>query len=370
MATKNKLTVLHTDSSLENYFTLYPLLVSEEAARHINFVYFNSVNLENISGENVLFTRLFKGRFDHKNYVEETLNKLRKSFNQVYFLDDNAGADSTHFEFIEQLDGYYKTKLLVDNDTYKRRIYSRQVFADYYHRKYGIWNEDDNYRDPVRDFEQIKKLRAAFNLGYGMYPKPFRRSLPRIGGKLSSSLHKFQYMKPFFQFRHRKLIHQLSKKVDYKKKDLKVSARFKYQSYPKSIGYQRYLYDRLLKDQPHFLTGYIPLKDYLKEIQNIFVTLSPFGYGEVCFRDFEAIINGSLLLKPDMSHVETYPDIYRPYETYVPVSWDGEDLLDKVDHILTNPSSYYDIIENSRNVYRDSLKNLEQHVHSMFGEIF
>ena len=34
--------------------------------------------------------------------------------------------------------------------------------------------------------------------------------------------------------------------------------------------------------------------------------LSPFGWGEIGARDFEIFINGSLLIKPDMSHLETY----------------------------------------------------------------
>ena len=37
------------------------------------------------------------------------------------------------------------------------------------------------------------------------------------------------------------------------------------------------------------------------------ICISPFGYGEICWRDFEAILCGCLVVKPDMSHVETNP---------------------------------------------------------------
>lgn len=370
MANRKKLTVLHTDSSLENYNTLYPFLVSREAIDKINFVNFNSANLDKLSGENVLFARLFKGRFENQKFVESTLDKLRQSFDRIYFLDDNDGADSTHFEFIEFLDGYYKTNLLFDTDIYRRKIYRRQVFSDYYHRKYGVKDEDEIYRDSVQDFEQIKKLKPAFNLGCGIYPKPVARSFARICGKTTSRIHQFQLMQPYFRFRHKKLIDELSKPVEYKNKVQKVSARFKYNSYPKSIGYQRFLFENLIKEREQFLTGYIPLQDYLKELKSVFATLSPFGYGEVCFRDFEAIINGSLLLKPDMSHIKTYPDIYRPYETYIPLKWDGSDLLDQVDQILSDPSKYEPVIENSRRVYRNCLMNIEQHVKTFFGSLY
>ena len=56
--------------------------------------------------------------------------------------------------------------------------------------------------------------------------------------------------------------------------------------------------------------------------------LSPFGIGEVCFRDFEAVHHECLLVKPSMAHIETRPNIYIPGETYVPVRWDFSDLAD------------------------------------------
>ena len=34
---------------------------------------------------------------------------------------------------------------------------------------------------------------------------------------------------------------------------------------------------------------------------------SPFGYGEVCWRDFEAMSTGAVLVKPDMSHLQARP---------------------------------------------------------------
>jgi hypothetical protein len=37
---------------------------------------------------------------------------------------------------------------------------------------------------------------------------------------------------------------------------------------------------------------------------------------------------GSLLVKPDMSHVRTEPNIFIPGETYVPVRWDFSDLAE------------------------------------------
>ena len=69
-------------------------------------------------------------------------------------------------------------------------------------------------------------------------------------------------------------------------------------------------------------------KAYYEEMRSSRICVSPFGYGELCWRDFETVLMGSLLVKPDMSHVHTEPNIFIPGETYVPVRWDYSDLAE------------------------------------------
>jgi hypothetical protein len=73
---------------------------------------------------------------------------------------------------------------------------------------------------------------------------------------------------------------------------------------------------------------------YLTEMARAKICFSPFGYGEVAWRDCEAVALGALLLKPDMSHLELEPDVFIPNQTYVPISWDFEDLESKVEHLV------------------------------------
>ena len=80
----------------------------------------------------------------------------------------------------------------------------------------------------------------------------------------------------------------------------------------------------------------VGLVQYLHELQSSKLCFSPFGYGEVCWRDYEAIANGAVLLKPDMSHIETRPDIFVPGETYMPVKWDLSDFAETVDLLLSD----------------------------------
>jgi hypothetical protein len=78
-------------------------------------------------------------------------------------------------------------------------------------------------------------------------------------------------------------------------------------------------------------------EEYYREMERSKICLSPFGFGEICWRDFEAVICGCLLVKPDMSHIQTLPNLFRPYETYVPVRWDYSDVYERCSHYLQHP---------------------------------
>lgn len=91
---------------------------------------------------------------------------------------------------------------------------------------------------------------------------------------------------------------------------------------------------------------------FWRELVQSRLCISPFGYGEVCWRDFEAIAAGALLVKPDMSHLETYPDIYRPFETYVPVAWDWSDLEERCVWALKSEDRRIQICRNAAEVWQ------------------
>ena len=75
---------------------------------------------------------------------------------------------------------------------------------------------------------------------------------------------------------------------------------------------------------------------YMRELGQSKICFSPFGYGEVCWRDYEAVFSGALLMKPDMAHLETVPNVFVANETYVPLHWDFRDLPDVIAQYLGN----------------------------------
>lgn len=67
------------------------------------------------------------------------------------------------------------------------------------------------------------------------------------------------------------------------------------------------------------------------------ICVSPWGMGEFAWRDYEAILNGCILVKPDTDHVLTGPpDIYQSGRGYWACRPDFADLPQVVERILDN----------------------------------
>ena len=86
------------------------------------------------------------------------------------------------------------------------------------------------------------------------------------------------------------------------------------------------------------------------------ICVSPFGFGEICWRDFEAILFGCLLVKPDMGHVRTQPNVFVPGLTYVPVRWDYADLEEVCAAYLADEPRRLSVTSAARRTLLDSLQ--------------
>ena len=113
--------------------------------------------------------------------------------------------------------------------------------------------------------------------------------------------------------------------------------------------------------------GRVPQKQYAQEMMSSKICVSPFGYGEICWRDFEAVTYGCLLIKPSMDHVESRPDIFQPFKTYVPVTWDFSDLREKLLHYAGQPEECAKMVLRARCVLAEALET--QWFVGVFGEL-
>lgn len=94
--------------------------------------------------------------------------------------------------------------------------------------------------------------------------------------------------------------------------------------------------------------GKVSLAQFMTELSHAKLCFSPFGYGELCWRDFEAMLAGSVLIKQDMSHILTAPDIFHDRETYFAVRWDLGDLEETIRDALARPAQLRTMAQTAR----------------------
>jgi len=80
----------------------------------------------------------------------------------------------------------------------------------------------------------------------------------------------------------------------------------------------------------------VPIEQYYELMKRSKIVIAPFGYGEIAPRDIEAAMCGAVLIKPNMDHIETIPNVYIPNQTYVPCKWNFENIQEKVETVLEN----------------------------------
>ena len=101
----------------------------------------------------------------------------------------------------------------------------------------------------------------------------------------------------------------------------------------------------------------IKRREFLKELSSTKYVVSPFGYWEICYRDFEAIICNSILLKPSMNHIETWPNFYQEDVNYVPLKWDLSDLSEKIDYCELNYDHALKVKNNAHQYFKEHYLN-------------
>ena len=80
------------------------------------------------------------------------------------------------------------------------------------------------------------------------------------------------------------------------------------------------------------VSGKIPVGEYRKQMSESKIAFGPFGWGELNIREYEALIMGCLLLRPDISHMATWPEIFFNGETCVFIP--GTLMISKIRYII------------------------------------
>lgn len=288
------------------------------------------------------------------------LKALHAKYSRVAFFHDDAGGGIPRLEILPFVDLFYAKALFKDRGLYSRQLYGKELYSDYYHRRYGIADPDSRDRAVCADPGELNKLRLSWNIGIGDYPRGKLRqragvAAARVIGPRASRL-----------FRSR--AHFPADAPEKNRGTYPVHARIGLISRP-SISYQRKLILDRVSGDPRFLTGYVSQSRFNREMRDSRISLSPFGWGELCLRDFETVRAGALLLKPDMSHLETWPDVFVPGVTYAPFDWDADNLVERAAYYLDHEGERMAVARAALDAYASALSALPDRFSKIMEEI-
>ena len=126
-----------------------------------------------------------------------------------------------------------------------------------------------------------------------------------------------------------------------------------------------------LGERYNIVKGQSTPQQFVEVMKRSKVGLSPFGMGELCYRDLELIQWGCLLIKPDMSKVITEPNFFKAMETYIPVKPDWSDLNETIENVLDYWNDYEYIIHNAREkvIEMYTYQNVCMHWYNFFANL-
>jgi hypothetical protein len=241
---------------------------------------------------------------------------------KLVFLDDYDPTASPHFDVLPFVDLYAKRQILRDVADYLKPYAGGYVFSDYMQNHFGFdlgaW-QIGSRPDPA----QVGKIVVGWNLGVAPRYRRLLR-LTRAAG------------------------------LPWSWRPIDVHARWKAfhtSQWDWKPHYRLHAQQQLAPLLARYRCagpGDTHRRRYWLELLASKIVVSPFGWGEICYRDFEAVCAGALLVKPSMGHLRTSPDIFVAGETYVPVSWDFADLAETCRRCLADPAKSMAIVRNAQ----------------------
>ena len=127
-------------------------------------------------------------------------------------------------------------------------------------------------------------------------------------------------------------------------------------SNPQVLGYQRTKLKEILRDfesKNKIIEGRFNKKKYYQVLRNSKVSVGAYGWGEVCYREFEATICGTAFMTSDMSNIETWPNIYHDGETYLSYDLDFKKLNHNLEKLINDINLRKKLVNNSREILKD-----------------
>lgn len=268
------------------------------------------------------------------------LTAARAHAGTIVWVDTSDGTGTTHFRVLPFVDRYVKNQLLRDRHAYQRQCYGGRLYTDFLHRTFGVC--DDNAGEPHLNHPpsdaDLGKLVVGWHYGFAHYG--------RFGGFLGQAWFRAPALLP------RWFPHVWT--PPSARRPIAVSCRIGLRYTRATIAHGRTMLVQRLAARG-VPSARVSKDAYFNELRQSLVAVSPFGYGEICYRDFEAVLSGAAMMKQEMTHLETWPDFWVPGETYLPFAWDGADFDARLDAALGDRPRTAAIAAEAQRRYRAAL---------------
>ena len=271
---------------------------------------------------------------------------LMKRSCPVYWFDTADSTGTCNFQVLSNVERYYKSQVLKERRLYLQHHHRERIYFGYYFRKHGITDSVPTNCETLPHESELHKIYVSWNSSLNNYGLNYYSLRGKIAARLREPLSRCIFTKPNYKV---KFTHVERKRVH------DIDMRF-------GLGHNRafvkYHREQALFQFPNVKqVGKVSYSKYIKDLRKSKVSISPFGLGEITLKDFDTIIAGACLIKPDMSHLETWPNLYQEDKTYVACNWDFSNLREKVFSLLDNPRLRYDIAREAQQRYIDLIDN-------------
>lgn len=278
---------------------------------------------------------------NYESVLKKDIELLRDEKTKIIFYDLSDPTGSRELKIVKKVDLFLKRQIFKDKNRYTEKHALRP------------WVDDGHLFEGC-EVDQLYKIQLGWNLTYQDYADWSFINPNKFG---LSVIKKPTFIKP--------------------NKNRKLTATFRgteSQKKPQRVALLQTLNELSRQKPDAFISGkFIKKSMFIKEMRNTKTTISPFGWGEICYRDMEAFINGCILIKPSMDHSHNFPNVFLDHKTYIPVKWDLSDLKDLVQRIDDNYSDYMNVALEGQNVLRDAYENFPlfyNHIQGIIDKVY
>ncbi len=348
---KQKINILINDEARRlglyyGYWNWFFLFQKELLDQEIKVNFFSKINQNFFDADHLfLNSRSFPNMNDRVDL--DNLKKIYLKNKNLYWFDMRDSAGTTQFEVLPFVKKYIKKQFYKDKTIYKKKLEGGRFYTDHYIKKYKI-KDHKSYDQELLDIQYLPKLILGWNLGVAFFFDYLNFS--KIDYFLE--LLKFKYL----NIKDYKMKLQFYQNWEDDKKKYDFFSLMNTNFYRASVGFQRIRLKenlRSISNENKFISGRLNKKNYYKTLRNSKVSIGAYGWGEVCYREFESIMSGTPFMTANMENIETWPNIYHEGETYLSYSLDFKNLKNNLDILIKDLNLRKKLVKNSKLILQD-----------------